>query len=50
MLLCATRLTQTGRALTTSGRTRQGAKFFEKNRLRLSRHGVELHDPAMTRL
>jgi hypothetical protein len=41
MLLCATRLTQC-RALTTSGRTNQGAKFFEKNRLRLSRHGVEL--------
>jgi hypothetical protein len=49
MLLCATRLTQC-RALTTSGRTNQGAKFFEKNRLRLSRHGVELHDHAMTRL
>ncbi len=49
MLLCATRLTQC-RALTTSGRTNQGAKFFEKNRLRLSRHGVELRDCAMTRL
>lgn len=43
MLLCATRLTQC-RALTTSGRTNQGAKFFEKNRLRLRRNGVELHD------
>jgi hypothetical protein len=49
MLLCATRLTQC-RALTTSGRTNQGTKFFEKNRLRLSGHGVELHDHAMTRL
>ncbi len=46
MLLCATRLTQC-RALTTSGRTNQGAKFFAKNRLRLSRHGVELHDHAV---
>ncbi len=43
LLLCATRLTQT-RALTTSGRTKQGVKFFEKSRSRLSRHGVELHD------
>lgn len=47
MLICATRLTQC-RALTTSGRTNQGAKFFEKNRLRLSSHGVELHDHAVT--
>ena len=46
MLLCATRLTQC-RALTTSGRTNQGARFFEKNRLRLSGHGVELHDHAV---
>jgi len=46
MLLCATRLTQC-RALTTSGRTNQGAKFFEKSRLRLRRHGVELHDHAV---
>lgn len=43
MLLCATQLTQC-RVLTTSGRTNQGAKFFEKSRLRLSRHGVELQD------
>jgi len=49
MLLCATRLTQC-RAVTTSGRTKQGAKFFEKNRLCLSRNGVELRDGAMTRL
>ena len=49
MLLCATRLTKC-RTLTTSGRTNQGARFFEKNRLRLSRDGVELHDRAMTRL
>jgi hypothetical protein len=47
MLLCATRLTEC-RMLTTSGRTNQGAKFFEKNRSRLSRHGVELHDHAVT--
>jgi hypothetical protein len=43
MLICATRMTQC-RVLTTSGRTNQGAKFFETNRLRLSQHGVELHD------
>jgi hypothetical protein len=49
MLLGATRLTQC-RALTTSGRTNQGAKFFEKNRLRLSRNGVVLHDGAVTHL
>ncbi len=48
MLLCATRLTQC-RALTTSGRTNQGARFFEKTRLRLRRHGVELHDYAAIR-
>jgi len=46
MLLCATRLTQC-RSLTTSGRTNDGAKFFEKSRSRLSRHGVELHDQAV---
>jgi hypothetical protein len=45
MLLCATRLTQC-RVLTTSGRTDQGTRFFEKNRLPLSQHGVELQDHA----
>lgn len=49
MLLCATRLTQC-HALTTSGRTNQGVKFFEKSRSRLSRHGVELHDGAVASL
>lgn len=47
MLLCAASLTQC-QAITTSGRTNQGAKFFEKNRLRLRRHGVELHDHAVS--
>jgi hypothetical protein len=47
MLLSATRLTQC-RTLTTSARTNQGARFFEKNRLRLSDHGVELQDQAVT--
>jgi hypothetical protein len=46
MLLCAARLTQC-RTLTTSGRTNQGAKFFEKNRFCLSHHGVELRDHAV---
>jgi hypothetical protein len=45
MLLCAARLTQC-RALTTSGRTSHGARFFEKNRSRLSHYGVELRDHA----
>ncbi len=43
LLLCAARTTGCV-VMTTSARTRQGARFFEKNRAVLTKYGVELRE------
>jgi hypothetical protein len=43
LLLCAARLTGC-RLVTTSGRTRQGVRFFDKTRPVLQKYGIELRD------
>ena len=43
LLLCAVTLTRCN-LVTTSGRTRQGARFFTKNRAVLQKYGIELRD------
>jgi hypothetical protein len=43
LLLCAVKLTGCT-LVTTSGRTRQGVRFFEKKRAVLSKYGIELRD------
>jgi hypothetical protein len=43
LLLCAARLTGC-RLVTTSGRTRQGVRFFARSRAVLEKYGIELRD------